>query len=198
MKVLLIKDVHKLGHAGDVKRVANGYARNYLIPQGMAVLATPGALKQVERIRTKANIRRQELNQELSSLAEKIEGKVLKFSSRAGETGKLYGSITTQMIAEELSKMVGVEINRHSIDAQPIKTLGEHKAEINLTVDLTPEITILVYREGEAPKDLAEEEAPEAEEVPEEQEAEEAPQEQETEEVAETEEETDVEETSES
>ena len=183
MKVLLIKDVHKLGHAGDVKRVANGYARNYLIPQGMAVLATPGALKQVERIRTKANIRRQELNQELSSLAEKIEGKVLKFSSRAGETGKLYGSITTQMIAEELSKMVGVEINRHSIDAQPIKTLGEHKAEINLTVDLTPEITILVYREGEAPKDLAEEEAPEAEE---------APQVQETKEVAETEEETDV------
>jgi len=93
MKVLLIKDVYKLGHAGDVKKVANGYGRNYLIPQGLAVLATPGALKQVDRIREKGTIYREALNTEMSSLAERISDLTLTFTVKAGEAGKLYAQL---------------------------------------------------------------------------------------------------------
>ena len=150
MKVLLIKDVYKLGHAGDVKKVADGFGRNYLIPQGLAILATSGALKQSEGIRSRAAASRQVLNAELGGLASQIDGLTLNFTSKAGETGKLYGSITTQSIAEELSKMIGTQIDRKQVETQPIRTLGEHKAKIRLTMDLTPEIKLIVYREGEA------------------------------------------------
>src|SRR5512139_403845 len=98
MKVLLIKDVYKLGRAGDVKKVADGYGRNFLIPQGLAVLATAGALRQVERIREQAAVKRNAQNSELSAVAEKISALMLTFSAKAGETGKLYGSITAQDI----------------------------------------------------------------------------------------------------
>src|SRR5512139_953920 len=106
MKVLLIKDVYKLGRAGDVKKVADGYGRNFLLPQGLAVLATAGAVKQAESIRTKATAQRTALNEELGGTAELLKGLVIGFPARAGETGKLYGSITTQMIAEEISRKI--------------------------------------------------------------------------------------------
>jgi large subunit ribosomal protein L9 len=150
MKVLLIKDVYKLGRAGDVKKVAAGYGRNFLIPQGLAVLATPGALKQVERIRAQAEIHRAEQNKELQGLADDIAGTVLTFAAKAGETDKLYGSITTQMVAEALEKKTRYEVKRHQIDMQPIRNLGEFTANVRLTIDLVPEIKIIVYREGEA------------------------------------------------
>ena len=151
MKVLLTKDVYKLGHAGDVKRVADGYGRNFLIPQGLAVLATSGAMKNAEAIRKHANARRSVLNDEMSSVAEKLVNLVLPFASKAGENGKLYGSITGQMISEAITQKTGLEMDRRQIDVQPIRNLGEHKARIRLTVDLTPEIRILVHREGEVP-----------------------------------------------
>jgi len=150
MKILLIKDVYKLGRAGDIKKVADGYGRNYLIPQGFAVLATSGALKQVEYIRSKADTQREILNQELSGLADQLKDVRLNFSVRAGETGKLYGSITTQMIAQAIKDKVSVDIDKRQIEVEPIRTLGEHEARIRLTVDLTPAIKILVHREGEA------------------------------------------------
>ena len=151
MKVLLIKDVYKLGHTGDVKKVADGYGRNFLIPQGLAVLATPGALKSVEKIRAKAAVTRAALNQEMSGLAELIGGLELVFTSKAGETGKLYGSITTQMIVDSINKKLGSQIDRHQVEAEPIRNLGEHSAHVRLTIDLTPKVKIMVYREGEAP-----------------------------------------------
>jgi large subunit ribosomal protein L9 len=168
---MLIKDVYKLGRAGDVKKVADGYGRNFLIPQGMAVLATPGALKQIERIRSQAAIRRTEQNEELKGLADQVAGVVLTFAAKAGETGKLYGSITTQNIADALQEKVRFEINRHQIDVQPIRTLGEFTAVIRLTMDLVPEIKIIVHREGEAVKTATEAEtvaeaAPVVEEAP--------------------------------
>jgi len=150
VKVLLLKDIYKLGHAGDVKKVANGYGRNYLIPQGLALLATLSALKQAEYIRGKGSKERNQLNNEMRTIAEKISGTVLTFIVRAGDTGKLYGSITTQNISEKLSEKLGMEISRRQVEAQPIRNLGEHKAEVRLTVDLVPEIKIIVYREGEA------------------------------------------------
>ena len=151
MKVLLIKDVYKLGRAGDVKRVADGYGRNYLIPQGMAVLATPGALKQVDTIRNKASVQRDQVNTEMSGIAAKLNGVVLAFTSKAGETGKLYGSITTQMIVDALNTRLGTQLDRRQVEVQPIRVLGEHKAEVRLTVDLVPEIKVIVHREGEIP-----------------------------------------------
>lgn len=149
MKVLLIKDVYKLGRAGDVKRVADGYGRNFLLPKGLAVLATSNALKQVETIKADAAVQRQALNSEMSGVAELLGGKVFVFSSKAGETGKLYGSITTQMIADAIKAKHGVDVDRHQIEVSPIRMLGEHKAHIRLTVDLVPEITVIVHREGE-------------------------------------------------
>ncbi len=150
MKVMLIKDVYKLGRAGDVKRVADGYGRNFLIPQGYAVLATPGALKQVEKIRHQATEKRAILNTEMSAIAEKLAALSVTFAAKAGETGKLYGSITTQDLTDAIKAKSGIEVKRQQIDMQPLRTLGEHKAHIRLTMDLIPEIKILVYREGES------------------------------------------------
>ena len=163
MKVMLIKDVYKLGRAGDVKKVADGYGRNFLVPQGLAVLATPGALKQVERIRSQAEVRRTEQNEELKGLAGEIEGVVLTFAAKAGETDKLYGSITTQNVADALQEKTRYEVKRHQIDMQPIRMLGEFTAVVRLTIDLVPEIKIIVHREGEAVEDIAKVEKPAAE-----------------------------------
>ncbi len=158
MKVLLLKDVYKLGRAGDVKKVADGYGRNFLIPQGLAALATPGMLKQSERIRESATKERVRLNEELASVAEKIDGLELAFGVKAGETGKLYGSITTAMVADAIEAKIGAQVDRRQIDAQPIKTLGVHTVEVRLTIDLIPSITALVHREGEAPETAYEQE----------------------------------------
>lgn len=157
MKVLLLKDVYKLGRAGDVKKVADGYGRNYLLPKNLAVLATPGALKQAEYIRAQATIRRAALNEEMGSVAEVLSKLTLAFPSKAGETGKLYGSITTQMIVDAIKSKSGVSVEKHQIEIEPIRTLGEKKALIRLTVDLVPEVKIIVHREGEAIAEAAEE-----------------------------------------
>lgn len=162
MKVLLLKDVYKLGHAGDVKKVADGYGRNFLLTQGLAVLATPGALKTVEKIKEKAAVERAELNKEMGGLAEQVNGLELSFTSKAGETGKLYGSITTQMIVDALNNKLGTTLDKHLIEVEPIRTLGEHAATVRLTVDLTPKINVLVTREGEVAKTAAKKEAKEA------------------------------------
>lgn len=150
MKILLMKDVFKLGRAGDIKKVADGYGRNYLVPQGLAVLATPGAVKQADRIRAKAAERRAALNSELSGLAENIEGLQLFFAAKAGETDKLYGSITSQQVADAVTEETTFEVKRQQLEMQPIRTLGEHTVVVRLTMDLVPEFTVTVYREGEA------------------------------------------------
>ncbi len=162
MKILLLKDVYHLGHAGDVKKVADGYGRNYLIPQGYAVLATPGALKQADSIRAKAEVVRNQLNTEMSAVSERINNCWITFASKAGETGKLYGSITSQMVADKISEKAGVTIEKRQIDIQPIRTLGEHKAYVRLTIDIVPSVNIMVHREGETPN-IPGEEAVEAE-----------------------------------
>ena len=121
MKVLLLQDVYKLGRAGDVKKVANGYGRNYLIPQGMAVLATAGAMKQADRIRTDADVQRAIINEEMGGVATQLKGVLLTFPARASETGRLYGSINARMIADAVSEKVGVEISHRQIDSQPLR-----------------------------------------------------------------------------
>lgn len=150
MKVLLMKDVYKLGRAGDIKKVADGYGRNFLLPQGLAVLATEGAMKQVQKIKAQAEVRRNTQNDELKGVADLIKDATLVFPAKAGETGKLYGSITTQDIATALSEQIRHEIKRQLVDTQPIRTLGEFTAHVRLTMDLNPEVKIIVHREGES------------------------------------------------
>jgi large subunit ribosomal protein L9 len=159
MKVLLIKDVYKLGRAGDVKKVADGFGRNFLLPQKLAVLATPGAMKTIEKVRAKAEVQRSALNTELKDLADHINGVTLRFAVKAGETGKLYGSITTQDVAAAIQDQTRYEVKRPQIDMQPIRELGEYKAHVRLTIDLMPEVKIIVHREGEAAEAAAEPEA---------------------------------------
>ena len=155
MKVLLIKDVYKLGRAGEMKKVAAGYGRNYLLPQGLAVLATAGALKQADKIGSQAEVRRTELNSELKDLAGHINGVTLTFAAKAGETGKLYGSITTNDVAAAIQEKTRFEVKKQQIDMQPIRNLGEFTAYVRLTMDLVPEVKIIVHREGEAIEDDA-------------------------------------------
>lgn len=173
MKILLLQDVYNLGRAGDVKKVANGYGRNYLIPQGLAVLATEGALKQADRIREDANKRRAVLNEEMATVAEQIKEIQLFFPARAGETGKLYGSVTTLLIAKELSEKLGIEINKRQIVSEPLRLLGMHGVAVRLTIDLIPEVSVVVFREGESPEnymiaaeELSAEAQPEDEQLP--------------------------------
>ena len=150
MKIMLVKDVYKVGRAGDIKKVADGFGRNFLIPQGLAVLATEGALKQVQKIKAQAEIRRSSQNNELTGLADQIKEVTLTFPAKAGDTGKLYGSITTQDIATALTEKVRFEVKRQQVDIQPIRSLGVFTAHIRLTMDLVPEIKVIVHREGES------------------------------------------------
>ena len=156
MKVLLIKDVYKLGRAGEIKKVAAGYGRNYLIPQGFAIPATPGAMQQAERIKEKATERRAALNEELGDIAEVLDGKKLTFAVKAGETGRLYGSVSDDDIIEAVQANFEIELEKRQVETEPIRQLGSYKVPIHLTMDLMPEITVIVYREGEAPEEQEE------------------------------------------
>src|SRR3970282_2588404 len=140
MRVLLLKDVDKLGRAADVKRVADGYGRNYLIPQGMATLATPGALKQADRIRSSAEVKRAQLNQEMTAVFTQLDGLQLNFPVKAGETGRLYGSVTHQMLTEAVQQRKGITVERSQILGEPIRSLGVHTVKDRLTADLSPEL----------------------------------------------------------
>jgi len=162
MKVLLLEDVYKLGRAGDVKKVAPGYARNYLMPQGLAVLATPGAVKQSGRIKKQGEVKRAKVNQELGGVAEQLAGKRFTFAAKASETRRLYGSINTQMIADVVSEEIGVTVLAKQIESQPLRMIGKYNVAVRLTVDLIPEVEIIVHREGESIDSALEEEEQEA------------------------------------
>lgn len=171
MDVLLLEDVYNLGRAGEVKAVANGFGRNFLIPQGMALPATPGAVEMAEAIAEKANKERSTLNAQMETVAEQVREIQLLFPARAGETGKLYGSVTTAMIAEQLSQKIGMDIDKRQIHSQPLRLLGLHEAAVRLTVDVIPEFEVVVYREGENPENYMiqpEELAAEASPIPDE------------------------------
>jgi large subunit ribosomal protein L9 len=147
MKVLLKEDVENLGLAGEVCEVANGYGRNYLIPQGYAVKATPGVMNQAEIWRKKAETRRAELHAEYEALAARVEEVTLTYEARAGSTGKLYGSITTAQIADDLNEALGTELDRRKIGIEPLRSLGEHKIVVRLSAEFQPNITVVINSE---------------------------------------------------
>ncbi len=151
MKVLLTRDVEKIGKAGQVKNVADGYARNYLIPKGVAILATGGALKQAETIRKAEEKRQAQLFAQAQAVAGQLEETVLTFHAKAGETGKLYGSITAAHIAEQILAQKGLEIDKRKIELRdPLRTVGTHKVPVKLATDLVAEVQVVVEAEIEA------------------------------------------------
>ena len=147
MKVLLKIDVDNIGHAGEVHQVAPGYGRNYLIPQGLAVKASPNTLKQAEAWRKRAEARRAEIHAEYKALSAKIEAVTLTFMARAGETGKLYGSITTAQIADDLNEVLGTELDRRKVGTEQLRQLGEHKVPVRLSAEFQPEFTVMIESE---------------------------------------------------
>ena len=149
MKVLLLKDVYNLGRAGDVKKVADGYARNFLIPQKMAVPATAGATVHIERIKASADKQRELVNEEMSGLAAQIAGLELVFKAKVGESGKLFGSITQQMIADAITEKISANVDRHWVESQPLREAGEHNVKVRLTFDLVPEVKVIVESDVE-------------------------------------------------
>lgn len=149
MKIVLRQDVPKLGEAGTIQTVADGYARNYLIPQGFAVVATPGEIKTAEhnmKVRER-KVGRQEEQQQ--ALADKIQGTRLEFTARAGDQGRLFGSVTASDIMEQLNQKIGEEIDRRKLQlSEPLRTVGEHQLEVHLVGRLRPTITVVVEPEG--------------------------------------------------
>ncbi|NJN83485.1 MAG: 50S ribosomal protein L9 [Caldilineaceae bacterium] len=150
MNVLLTQDVDNVGLAGEIHSVAGGYARNYLMPRGLAMLATKGALKQAEEIRQAGIRRRAQLRANAEAQAALINGKKLLFTANAGENDRLYGSVTSAEVAAKLEEAVEFEIDRRKIQLhQPLRTLGLYDVEIRLMYEVTATFQVAVVREGE-------------------------------------------------
>ena len=156
MKIVLRQDVPKVGDAGSVQTVSNGYARNYLIPKGLAVVATDGELKVAAHnlaVKERKVARQEDL---LRSLSDKIDGQRLTFTARAGEQGRLYGSITASDVATALAAQISEEIDRRRVVLdEPLRSIGEHTVTVHLVGRLRPQVTVVI--EAEASE---EEEAP--------------------------------------
>jgi large subunit ribosomal protein L9 len=148
MKVLLTKDVPGLGKAGETAQVADGYGRNYLIPNEMAVLARPGLVRQAKERQRAQERRAARQAADARALAQKIETLSLNFQAKAGEQDKLYGSITSGDIAEQLEARLGQKFDRRKVLLEdPIRQLGTHQVEIKLAADVTGTVTVVVERE---------------------------------------------------
>lgn len=157
MKVLLKEDVDKLGYAGEVHDVADGYGRNYLLPRGLAVLATSGVLKQAAAWRAQAEARRAERRALHEELTDKINDIHLVFRAKAGETGRLYGSVTMMDVADRLNEELGTEIDRRKFDSDSLRELGEHRVTIHLDRDFHPQLLVYIHPEGAETEDADEE-----------------------------------------
>lgn len=146
MQVILKKDVQNLGEAGDLINVKDGYARNFLLPQKVAEIATEGALKNREQNLARIKAKQEKLHNEALETANKIEAIVkLELSGKAGESGKLFGTITTKKLAEELLAKSGIEVDRKNVTLNaPINKVGEYKMTIKLTSKVKTELAVIV------------------------------------------------------
>lgn len=154
MEVILLEDVERVGRAGEVRDVAPGYARNYLIPQGLATRVTIGTLKQMQQQRQAEARREEELEAEAREFAAELEGVTLTLSAKTGEKDRLYGSITSGDIAVALEREIGKSVDRRKIGLEePIRELGTYSVPFKLLSDLAPTITVDVVRQ----EDLADE-----------------------------------------
>jgi large subunit ribosomal protein L9 len=156
MKVILTQNVPKLGAVGDVCQVAPGFGRNYLVPQGMAIVATPGALKQIDDLKRTEQRRQARLRSEGEQFADRINALHLTFTARVGETGRLYGSITASDIAEAIEAQLGEPVDRHKILLdESIRTLGEHEVAIHLMPGVDARAKLVVVAAEEVVQEVA-------------------------------------------
>ena len=147
MKVILAQKVKGLGEAGTVKEVADGYARNYLIPRGLARPATEGVQKEVELQKVAAAKREKRLLSEAEDFAQALSKLELTFHAKAGEGDRLYGSITSGDIAEQITERLHTELDKRKIVLEdPIRELGTHKVTIKLVSNVSAEVTVHVER----------------------------------------------------
>lgn len=146
MKVILMQDVDSLGLEGDIVEVARGYARNYLVPQGISVEATNGNLKILEARKKKIMAKRMKDKEGAERIKEKISQVVLNIKSKAGEEGKLYGSVTSRDIAQELENNDVIVDRKKIIIEEPIRNLGEYEVSIKLYPEVLAQIKVIVEK----------------------------------------------------
>ena len=147
MEIILRQAVESLGHPGDVVTVKNGYARNFLLPRGYAFEATPGNLKRINAERSRLVAAENDRRESASELAKRLEEVQLTFSARVGEEGKLFGSVTSSDIADQLAAQ-GFTIEKRLIDLhEPIKALGVYRVPVKLHADVKPEIRVWVIKQ---------------------------------------------------
>ena len=147
MEIILRQAIENLGHPGDVVTVKNGYARNFLLPRGFAYEATPGNLKRIGAERGRLEAAESERRESASELAKRLEEVQLTFSARVGEEGKLFGSVTSADVADQLAAQ-GFNIEKRLIDLhEPIKALGVYRVPVRLHADVKPEIRVWVIKQ---------------------------------------------------
>lgn len=152
MKVILAADVEKLGHKGDVVTVADGYARNFLVPRGLALTASKGALKQAEQMRRAREEETQKAKEAAAAKVATLGASPVYISARAGEEGKLFGSVTNSDVARAIVEQLGEEVDRRQIRLEdPIRTLGSHQVEIHLHEEVNALVTVEVIAHEEEP-----------------------------------------------
>ena len=143
MQVIFLQDVPNQAHAGEVKRVRDGYARNYLIPKGMAEVVTPEILKRLHKIKAAGDVLRIQQTQEMEELAQLIDNTNVSVTARVTPTGRYYGAITSVHVADELSATLGREIDRRLVDlTQPIREPGEYEVVLRLSADIQATINV--------------------------------------------------------
>lgn len=171
MKVILLTELKGKGGEGDVVEVAPGFFNNYLGPQGMAILANKGNLKQLEQRKHSIAKREAQRIEDANALKASLEGKTVKVVVKVGDEGVLFGSVTAQMIADAVKEELGIEIDRKRLElGHAIKTAGQHAVELSIYRDIKVELNLLVGETFEEPaaEEAAEEVAEEAVEVAEE------------------------------
>lgn len=146
MKVILQKPVEALGQPGDVAEVADGYARNYLIPKGLAIAASKGALRQAEQLRRAHEARLAQRRAEVEAMASKLTAAgPLRIAARAGEEGRLFGSVTSTEVAAAVAAAAGVDVDRRDVHLpEPIRSLGTHEVRVRLFPGVEPVLTVEV------------------------------------------------------
>lgn len=163
MKVILLSEVKGKGGEGDVVTVADGFANNYLLPQGLAILATKGNLKQLENRKHNIAKREEKRIADATAAKESLESAVVKVEARVGEEGVLFGSVTAAMVAAAIAEQVGMEIDRRRIDLKgSIKTAGQHAAEVSLYRDIKATVNLMVGDDAALAAEALAEEADEA------------------------------------
>jgi len=145
MKVILQKPVDKLGVPGDVVDVADGYARNYLMPRGLAVRASKGGVKHVESLRRAHSTRVSQAQAEAQEVADRLTASPIKVRARVGEEGRLFGSVTAAELAEEIERQTGVKVDRRDVHLdEPIRSVGVHEVMVHLFADVDPVVPVEV------------------------------------------------------